>query len=108
MGMTEAALLIGSKYPQVKAVIVFSPSSVTWQGIPANRFEIGKDVKSSWSFEGEGLLFLAYPSSINKGDLILLRFRRMHEDALRNISIVRDASIPVENFQGAILLFSGE
>ncbi len=105
---SEAALLMGSKYPQVKAVIAFSPSSVVWQGIPTNRFEIGKDVKSSWSCEGEGLPFLAYPSSIKKRDLILLRLRRMHEDALRNTARAREAMIPVENIQGAILLISGE
>ncbi|HEY69408.1 MAG TPA: hypothetical protein G4O08_02365 [Anaerolineae bacterium] len=105
---SEAALLLGSKYRQVKAVIAFSPSSVVWQGIPANRFEISKDVKSSWSFKGEGLPFLAYPSSINKWDLIFLRLRRMHEDALQNTSIARDVAIPVENIQGPILLVSGE
>ncbi len=38
---SEAALLLGSRYPQVKAVIAFSPSSVVWQGIPSKRFEIG-------------------------------------------------------------------
>jgi dienelactone hydrolase len=30
----EAALLLGSRYPQIKAIVAFSPSSVVWQGIP--------------------------------------------------------------------------
>ena len=77
---SEAALLLGSRYPQVKAVIAFSPSSVVWQGIPTNRFEIGKDVKSSWSCNGQGLPFLPYPPSIKKRDLVLLRLRKMHEE----------------------------
>ena len=105
---SEAALLLGSRYPQVKAVIAFSPSSVVWQGIPANRFEIGKDVKSSWSCSGEGLPFLPYPPSIKKWDLILLRLRKIHEDALQNTTRAREAAIPVERIQGAILLISGE
>jgi len=105
---SEAALLLGSRYPQVKAVIAFSPSSVVWQGIPTNRFEIGKDVKSSWSCNGEGLPLLPYPPSIKRWDLILLRLRKMHEDALRNTARAREATIPVEKIQGAILLISGE
>ena len=104
----EAALLLGSRYPQVKAAIAFSPSSVIWQGIPANRFEIGKNVKSSWSYKGESLPFLPYPSSIKKWDIILLRLRKMHEDALRNTARASDATIPAERIRGAILLISGE
>jgi len=105
---SEAALLLGSRYPQVKAVIAFSPSSLVWQGIPTNRFEIGEDVKSSWACNGQGLPFLPYPSSIKKRDLVLLRLRKMHEDALRNTARVADAAIQVESIQGAILLISGE
>ena len=105
---SEAALLLGSKFPQIKAVIAFSPSNVVWQGIPTNRFELGKDVKSSWSCEGKGLPFLAYPSSIKKRDLIVLRLRRMHEAALMDGERVREATIPVENIQGSILLLSAE
>lgn len=89
-------------------MIAFSPSSVVWQGIPANRFKIAQDVKSSWTFEGEGLPFLAYPAPIRKLDLMLLRLRRMHEDALRDRSKATEAAIPGENIQGAILLISGE
>ena len=105
---SEAALLLGSRYPQIKAVIAFSPSSVVWQGIPTNRFEIGRDVKSSWSYNGQGLPSLAYPSPIKKLDLILLRLRKMHEDALQNTARVIEAAIPVEKIQGGILLISGE
>jgi len=104
----EVALLLGSKYPQVKAVIAFSPSCVVWQGIPANRFEIGKEVKSSWSCKGKSVPFLPYPSSIKKLDLLLLRLGKMHKEALRNTKRVREATIQVENIQGAILLISGE
>jgi pimeloyl-ACP methyl ester carboxylesterase len=104
---SEAALVLSSRYPQVKAVIAFSPSSVVWQGIPKNRFEIGREIKSSWSYAGEGLPFLPYPSNIKKWDLILLRLRKMHEDALQNTVKSEEAAIPVENIGGAILLISG-
>ena len=79
-----------------------------WQGIPSKRFDIGKDVKSSWSVNGEGLPFLPYPSSIKKLDLILLRLRKMHKEALLNTEGAKEATIQVERIQGAILLISGE
>jgi len=104
----EAGLVLGSKYPQVKAVVALSPSSVVWQGIPQKRFEIGKDVKSSWSYKGENLPFLAYPAPIKKLDLLLLRLRRMHEEALRDSIKVRTSTIQVEKIHGAILLISGD
>lgn len=105
---SEAALLLGSRYPQLKVVIGFSPSNVVWQGIPGNRFELGKDVKSSWSSGGEGLPFLPYPSSISKRELITLKLRKIHEEALLNAEGADRAAIPVENIQGGILLISGE
>ena len=105
---SEAALLLSSRFPQVQAVIAFSPSSVVWQGIPSKRFEIGKDVKSSWSWNGEGLSFLPYPSSIKKWELMLLRLRKMHKEALQNTERAKEATIQVESIQGAILLISGE
>jgi len=105
---SEAALLLASRYSQVKVVICFSPSNVVWQGIPGKRFGIGDDVKSSWSYGGKGLTFLPYPSEINKRDLITLRLRKMHEDALLDSAGVKKAAIPVENIQGGILLISGE
>ena len=103
----EAALLLGSMYPQVKAVVALSPSCVVWQGIPKKRFELGKDVRSSWSYNGESLPFLPYPPAIKKRDILFLRLQRVHEEALQNTARARDATIRVENIQGAILLISG-
>ena len=103
----EAGLVLASRYPQVKAVIALSPSSVVWQGIPRKRFELGKDVKSSWTYHEKELPFLTYPYPIKKLDLYLLRLRRIHEQALRDKSSVSSATIQVEKIQGAILLISG-
>ena len=105
---SEAALVLGSRYPQIKAVIAFSPSSVIWQGIPENRFDIGKSVKSSWSYNGEGVPFLPYPSDIKKWDLISMRLRKMHEISLADKASAINATIHVERIQGAILLISGQ
>lgn len=103
----EAALLLGSIYPQVKAVIALSPSCVVWQGIPTKRFDLGKDVKSSWTYKGERLPYLAYPY-VKKLDLILMQLRNIHEEAFTNKNRAREATIAVENIGGAIMLISGK
>jgi uncharacterized protein len=104
----EAALLLGSRSPRVKAVIAFSPSSVIWQGIPADKFELSKNPKSSWSVEGVGLPFLPYSTSISKWDLRLLNLNKMHTSALQDMKRVNEAVIEVEKIQGAVLLISGK
>ncbi|MCJ7696149.1 MAG: hypothetical protein MUO40_12110 [Anaerolineaceae bacterium] len=104
----EAALLLGSRYPQVKAVVALSPSCVVWQGIPKKRFELGKGHTSSWSYNKESLPFTPYPLAINKADILLLRLRKVHEEALQNKALVKEGTIRVEDTQGAILLISGK
>ena len=104
----EAALLLGSRYPQIKTVIAFSPSSVVWQGIPRNRFALGKTAKSSWSCEGKSLPFLPYTSSIKVIDLLTLQLLKAHKEALENTARVEETAIPVENTRGAIMLISGK
>ena len=104
----EAALLLGSRYPQIKAVVSFSPSCVVWQGIPKRRFALGEAASSSWAYQGKGLPFLAYSTPISKMDLLTLRLRKMHEVALQDSARVEEAAIPVENIQGAVLLISGK
>ncbi|MBG7610313.1 MAG: hypothetical protein IZT55_05535 [Anaerolineae bacterium] len=104
----EAALLLGSILPQVKAVIAFSPSCVVWQGIPAKRFKIGEDVKSSWSLKGKSLPFLTYPPDVQKRDLLFLRLRKMHEQALLDAENFNKAAIQVEKMKGGVILISGD
>jgi hypothetical protein len=103
----EAALLLGSRYPQIKAIVAFSPSSVVWQGIPKRRFDLGKSSKSSWSYQCNGLPYLPYATPINKMALLTLQLRKIHELALRDDFQVEKASIPVENIKGSVLLISG-
>jgi dienelactone hydrolase len=103
----EAGLVLGSRYPRVKAVVGFMPSSVVWQGIPKNRFRIGKDPKSSWSYMGKALPYV--PSSLTKKDigaLLMLNLRKSAIRDLQNEERVAEARIPVERIQGAILLLS--
>jgi dienelactone hydrolase len=104
----EIALLLATRYPQVKLVVALSPSSVVWSGIPKNRFNLSSAPKSSWSFGGEGLPFL--PVAFSRSDwwsLLTLRLKDKSVEALRNTELVNAARIPVENGQCPILLLSG-
>ena len=103
----EAALLLGSRYPQIKVVVTFSPSSVIWQGIPRKRFDLVNNPKSSWSCNEEGLPFLPYPRPISTMQLLTLQLRGIHERALEDESRAESAAIPVENINGAVMLISG-
>ena len=105
----EIALLLGSRYKQVRAVVGLSPSSVVWQGIPSNRLRIGKNPKSSLSFEGKGLPYI--PSSLSSKDwiaILTLRLRRIAEKDLENCLKFHNVIIPIEKTNGPILLISAK
>lgn len=105
---SEAALLLASRYPQVKMVVALSPTSVVWSGIPKNRFNLSMHNKSSWSYRGRGLPFI--PVEFSRSDwwsLLTLRLKDKAIEALRNEEAVQAALIPVEASQCPILLLSG-
>jgi dienelactone hydrolase len=97
----ELALLLGSWFPQIKAVAAYVPSAVVFQctapGFPR---------VSSWSFKGEELPFVPYAPSE--------RFQKsrklvdLYEASLENKEAFDKAVIQVEKIQGPILLISGK
>jgi hypothetical protein len=103
----ELALLLASRYSQVKAVAAFVPSHVVWpglpKGIPRPPFQL-----SSWSYAGEDLPFVPIPySPALLWGLLTFRQRKMFEQGLHNTQRVAQAVIPVEKIGGPILLISG-
>lgn len=100
----EAALLVASRRPEVRAVVAYVPSSVVWQGISFTDFT----PRSSWSLAGEGLPFVPYaamPGTLpdNPETMVL--------EPLYRGSLERyegdEAFIPVEDIGGPVLLISG-
>ncbi len=97
----ELALLLGSRFPQIKAVAAYVPSAVVFQctapGFPR---------VSSWSFKGEELPFVPYAPSE--------RFQKsrklvdLYEASLEDKAAFDKAVIQVEKTQGPILLISGK
>jgi len=103
----DLALLLASRYPQIKAVVALAPSSVLFPGSPQGFFDILAGQHSAWSYQGKPLPFVPWPISLkNAPSLVTFRQRHMFEQALCNDQAVRDATIPVENMRGPILCIS--
>ncbi|MBT7092577.1 MAG: dienelactone hydrolase [Bacteroidetes bacterium] len=105
----ELGLLLASRYPQIKAVVAMSPSSVVWQGIPARLRNIGKSPTSSWSFNGNSIPYV--PSSLTRKDVGKIIRLKLLDSALKDLQqddFVEIARIPVEEIQGSVLLLSAK
>ena len=85
----ELALLVGSMYPEVKAVVGIAPSSVTFPGQPTGVLDALRGQHSAWSVQGHETAFVPIPYSwIALRGMITGRRTRMFEEALRNTGAV--------------------
>jgi len=107
---SEAAFIIGTLCPNVRAVVGVAPSSVVWPGPGASGY-----FHSAWSLHGKELPYV--PVKFSKGVGAFLKeitggtqieHRPLFVDALKNKAAVEKARIPVENIKGAVLLISGK
>jgi pimeloyl-ACP methyl ester carboxylesterase len=103
----ELALLVAATFPDlVGPVVAYSPSSVVWAGID---FSVPRrPMRSSWTHLGQPLNFVPYPegvgpSSSAHGWSVL----PIYDRGLDNAEAVQEASIPVEQATGPLLLLSG-
>jgi uncharacterized protein len=103
----ELALLLGSRYPEVKAVVAIAPSSVVFPGPPSGKLDALRGQHCAWNLNGHELAFvpMAYSWTTLRG-MISGKRTRMFEQALRNAPRVKEAAIPVEKIGGPILLAS--
>jgi hypothetical protein len=105
----EAALLTAIHDSSVDAVVAFSPSSVVWGNIGAGRDGEEWPQRSSWTWRGEPLPFVAsdpYWKREFRGGL--LSYRGLFERSLRRFASEVDAStIAVEATQARIILVAG-
>lgn len=93
----EAALLLASRLPQLRAVVAFVPSSHVFQSIAD-----GWPRTSSWSHGGEPLPFVPY-ARVEFSNLA-----ELYAASLEQKEAAAAAAIPVEEIQGPVLLLSGE
>jgi dienelactone hydrolase len=111
----ELALILGSTFPVVKAVVGYAPSSVVW-GACGGITSIGKP---AWAYRNKPLSPIRMGLSLGvlcehvKMGLCLVsrvpyRETPLFLAALENESAVNQAIISVENIKGPILLISGD
>jgi dienelactone hydrolase len=109
----ELALLLGSRLPQIRAIVAYAPSNVAWAASGRDK-ETGELIPS-WTHGGEAVPFLplplrqfifrsALPVALLKRPVM---FRNLFRAGLRNSKAVAIADIPVERIRGPILLVSG-
>ncbi len=101
----ELALLLGSHFPQIKAVVAYVPSSVVFQSIIFQNQTTPNPLTSSWTFKGEDLPFVPYANSekYQKSRKLV----DLYDATLENRAAAEKAVIKVEKIQGAVLLLSG-
>ncbi len=105
----EYALLLASKYPGIKAVAAWTPSSVAWAGISFRT----PFTRSSWTYNGFDVPYIPAKvdlSTIGRGlKLITGQPAALHDAYAAGFeNDVEIATIEVEKISGPILLISGE
>jgi len=108
----ELALLLGSLFPDIKAVVAGSPSGIIHSGIKNNM----DFTDPAWTYHGEPLPYMAYKRTVLDNAGFIWKWL-MHTPfankstfvkGLRRRDMVEKATIRVENIQGPILLISGQ
>lgn len=105
----EAALLTAIRDSRVDGVIAVSPSSVVWGNIGPGRDGEQWPQRSSWTWDGEALPFIAsdpyWKRAFRDG---VVCYRGLYEGSLRRFeSEVEAATIPVETARARIILAAG-
>lgn len=97
----EAALLVATRYPGIKAAVAGMPSSVVWDGL--SPLSIFLSLHSSWT-DGERQIPALEYGSFERDRGMLSVF----EGGLKTLAEHPDTVIPVERFAGRLLLVCGE
>ena len=99
----EAALIVATRRPELRTVIVGMPSSVAWQGYNPNLLkQIVTPPDGSWSLNGKAIPFVPYVKEYVNGPF------ELYSKSLAEASIYPDAIIPVEKITGSVMLICGE
>lgn len=103
----ELALLLGSVFPQVRAVIAYTPSDVVWGGLRGTT----PATESAWSLGGAPVPYLNFTQTPEQMKALLSNvpavLRPAYEESARQPEARAAATIAVERIRGPILLVSG-
>ncbi len=105
----EAALLLACIDDRLALTVAMSPSSVVWANVGAGLDGEVTPYRSSWTWRGEPLPFVAYDSDWTPDDSDgPIRYRALYESSLNLDPVVTEAAaIPIEEASGDLLLAAG-
>jgi dienelactone hydrolase len=109
----ELALLLGARFPQIRSVVAYAPSSIAWAA--GGRDKATGEIIPAWTWRGEPVPFAplplrgfmlrsAIPVAALKRPVI---FRNLFRAGLRDRDAIARAAIPVEKIRGPVMLVSG-
>jgi dienelactone hydrolase len=105
----ELSLLLGSRYPQFKAVIANVPSGIVWGGVGGGE---GGHMEPAWTYRGEGIPFLhsrpGQSPAYTAEEGVPFALTPIFLGAIENKEAAREAAIPVEQINGPVLAVSGK
>lgn len=96
----EAALLVATRDPRIRAVVAGAPSSVAWQGAS---FDRDGNFDSSWTERGRPLEHLSYGRWRTWSDMAPIL-----AETLKTLPRHPGAAIPIERTAAPVLLVCGE
>jgi dienelactone hydrolase len=103
----ELALLLASRYPQIKAIVAIAPSHVVFQGKPANLIDATHGSKPAWTYQGQAIPFVSIPLSLTTIQALWTGNQvAMHDQAFQDAVAVEKATISVEQIRGSVLCVS--
>jgi dienelactone hydrolase len=108
----ELGLILGSMFPQIRAIVAYAPSAVCWGS--GGRDTATGEIIPCWTWRGQPVPFAPLPlrNFIVRSALPVglfrrpAKFRNLFRLALRNRDAVEQAKIAVERICGPILLVS--
>jgi hypothetical protein len=98
----EAALLVATRRPELRAVVAGVPSSVVWPGIKFGTLR----TDSSWTLDGRPLPTLPYGPF--RFRMLLGDIGVVYREGMTKLSSHADAEIPIEKIKAPVLLICGE
>jgi acetyl esterase/lipase len=105
----EAALLLAVHDSRIDIVVAFSPSSVVWANSGIGLDGTGFPLRSSWTFQGKPLPFVAYDvTKMPAPQGGLMHYLDYHDASLAKFAeAIPAASIPVERSNASFVLVAG-
>jgi len=105
----EAALLVAAHDRRISSVVALAPTSVVWANVGPGWDGVTYPYRSSWSLGGRPVSFVPYDEEWSSAQFTgPVPYRGQYERSLAvHADRVEDATIPVEDVRGQMLLVCG-